>query len=65
MIYICIRIRQLLIIKNSDINLETRTIIGGIKTDTGKDRIIPIRNKILDLISNRISKNKYFICNKD
>ena len=40
------RVGELLTIKNQDIDLENRTIRGGIKTEAGKDRIIPINMKI-------------------
>lgn len=64
MIYTGLRIGELLLIKNSDIDLVNRTITGGIKTEAGKDRIVPISNKIYNLIKNRMSKeNKYFIQN--
>src|SRR5690606_32308369 len=37
-------------------------LVGGIKTDAGKDRIIPINKKILPLIEKRMdSNNKYLI----
>lgn len=65
MIYTGLRIGELLEIKNINIDLENRTIKGGIKTDAGKDRIIPINYKILSLIKNRMrASNEYLIVGK-
>ncbi len=38
------------ILKLSDIDLENHTMIGGLKTDAGKNRIVPIHPDILPLI---------------
>ena len=50
MIYSGMRVGEMLIIRSADINLETRTMIGGIKTKTSIDRTIPIHKKIVGLI---------------
>ena len=51
MIYSGMRIGELLGLKNEHIDLENRVIVGaGIKTDAGKNRVIPINKKILPLI---------------
>lgn len=64
MIFTGLRIGELLLIKTIDINIENQTITGGIKTDAGKNRIIPISNKIIDLIKKRINnKNEFLISN--
>ena len=47
------RPQELAILKKSDIDLENRTMFGGIKTDAGKNRYVPIHDKIYDLIKNR------------
>lgn len=58
MIYTGLRIGELLTIENKNIDLENRTIKGGIKTDAGKDRIIPINMEILPLIRKRMKADK-------
>lgn len=63
MIYTGLRIGELLLIKNKDINIENRIMNGGIKTQAGKNRIIPLNKKILPLIQKRISENEYLITN--
>lgn len=44
MIYTGLRIGELLTIEIKNIDLENRTIKGGIKTEAGKNRIIPINS---------------------
>ena len=64
MIFTGLRIGELLILKCEDIDLDNRTIVGGIKTEAGKNRVIPISKKILPLIKRRLSVgNEYFIVN--
>lgn len=62
MIYTGLRIGELLTIESKNVDLENRTIKGGIKTDAGKNRIIPINMEILPLIKNRMSlEHQYLI----
>lgn len=62
MIYTGLRIGELLIIKSKDVDLVHNTIKGGIKTDAGKDRIVPINHKIIPLVENRVNQgHEYFI----
>lgn len=46
---------ELTALETININLEEGTMIGGIKTDNGIDRIVPIHNKIIPLIQNRLN----------
>ena len=62
LIYTGMRINELLQIENAKINFEERYMIGGEKTEAGKDRVIPISKKILPLIKARYNPdNKYLI----
>lgn len=61
MIYTGLRIGELLTIKNQDIDLENRTIRGGIKTEAGKNRLIPINIEILPLIKNRLRADREYL----
>ena len=64
MIYTGFRIGELLELKNKDINLINKTITGGIKTEAGKNRLVPIHPKILPLIEKRYNEsNELFIVN--
>jgi len=54
------RANELLKMPLSDISLEDKTMTGGSKTRSGKNRIVPIHSKIFDLIQNRYDeKNDY------
>ncbi|WP_067730978.1 tyrosine-type recombinase/integrase [Oceanobacillus damuensis] len=65
MIYTGLRPGELILIENDNINLEERYFTGGIKTNAGKERIIPINKKIHSLIEKRMDdNNKYLFVNK-
>lgn len=61
MIYTGLRIEELLSMHCKNISLSERYMTGGIKTDAGKDRIIPIANKILPFISKLYCENTYLL----
>lgn len=62
MIFTGLRISELLTIENSKVNLEERYMIGGMKTDAGKDRTIPLNKKIIPYIKRYYNpENKYLI----
>ena len=56
LIYTGMRIGELLKLREEDINLEEQCAIGGSKTEAGKDRVIPIHDKILPIVKERIEK---------
>lgn len=66
-IYTGFRPIELLKLKNSEnVNLTDNYLQGGVKTEAGKNRIIPIHHKILELIKNLYDKNnEYLITDKD
>ena len=62
MIYTGLRPNELLNIKTENVYLNDRYMIGGGKTEAGRDRIIPIHEKIVPLIEQRLEKaQKYLI----
>lgn len=61
MIYTGLRIGELIILKPEGIDLENRTITGGIKTEAGKNRIIPISDKIFDMVASRASHGHEYL----
>lgn len=65
-IYSGVRPGELIILETSSINIEERYMIGGIKTESGKDRVIPISRKIEKYIENRLKDNTsgYLILNR-
>ncbi|MFA5307645.1 MAG: tyrosine-type recombinase/integrase [Candidatus Babeliales bacterium] len=50
LIYTGMRISEMLGLTKFSIDLENQTITGGLKTDAGKDRVIPIHPKIQPII---------------
>lgn len=59
LIYTGMRINELLNLRKPDIDLTEKIITGGLKTDAGKDRTIPIHPKIYKYIE------KYYISAAD
>ena len=64
LIYTGFRIGELILIKNADINMEEEYFVGGIKSEAGKNRIVPFNKKIIPLIKSRHEQGReYFIVN--
>ena len=60
--YTGMRPTELLIMKTSDVHLEERYMRGGIKTAAGKNRVIPIAEKILPFIAEMYNpENEYLV----
>ena len=57
------RPQELAILKIFDIDIESKTMLGGLKTDAGKNRIVPIHSKILPLIENYYNENNEYLFN--
>ena len=57
MIYSGLRIGELLEIKTENVDLFDRTITGGLKTEAGKNRLVPIHTKIFEFIKIRMENN--------
>ncbi len=63
-IYSGMRIEELFSIETKNVHLEERYMIGGEKTEAGKDRIIPINEKIYPFIESWYNpNNKYLLTN--
>lgn len=64
MIYTGLRVGELLSIKHDDVYLDKRYMTGGIKTQAGKNRVIPIHKKILPFVKKWYANNtEYLITN--
>jgi len=57
MIYTGMRFGEISIIKKDNIHLSERYMIGGIKTDAGIDREIPINNKVFPIVEKFYNTN--------
>lgn len=64
-IYTGLRPSELLDIESGNVHLADRYMIGGMKTEAGRNRIIPIHDAIVPLIEFRLGQNRpYLITNK-
>jgi len=66
MIYTCLRVGELLTIEIDNVHLHERYMVGGSKTEAGRDRVIPINKKIEPFIRKYYEMNKnqkYLIMN--
>lgn len=62
LIYTGMRPSELLQIKTENVNIAEHYLIGGIKTEAGKNRIIPLHDDILPLFEKRAAAgNEYLI----
>ena len=63
MLYTGMRLGEIRTIKKENIFIEESYLIGGIKTKTGKNRIIPICNKIKPLIKSLMKEESNYLIN--
>ena len=61
LLYSGMRIEELLIVENDNINLDESYLIGGLKTKAGKNRIIPIHHEILSIIKRYYNPNNHYL----
>lgn len=59
------RPQELSILKTADINLTAKTMFGGIKTDAGKNRYVPIHPLILPLIEDIYNNDNEYLFNDE
>ena len=60
-IYTGLRPAELLEIKSENVHIEERYMIGGMKTEAGKDRIIPIHESIVPLVEYRLGQKRNYL----
>lgn len=61
LIYTGMRIGELLNITKDDVHFEKQYMIGGSKTEAGRDRIIPIHDKIVPLVKEQLGDNHWMV----
>ena len=59
------RIGELLTLKTADVDLKEMTIKGGIKTRSGKGRIVPIHSKIQSIVEQRVNQGNTYLFSLD
>lgn len=65
LIYTCMRPSELLDIRKFNIYLDKGYMVGGLKTKAGKNRIIPINNKIMPYIIKWMDSKSEFLIHRD
>lgn len=64
-IYTGMRPQELLNIKSENVFLDKKYLVGGMKTEAGRDRVVPLHDAIIPLIEERLARNRpYLITNK-
>lgn len=64
LIYTGMRIGEMLAMTGDNIHLDKSYMVGGSKTEAGKDRIIPIHNKIMSFIQQNLENNYLVYSNR-
>lgn len=59
--YTGMRPTELMTLKHSNVHLDERYMLGGIKTKAGKDRVIPIAQKIFPFIKRLYEQNNDYL----
>lgn len=62
-IYTGMRPTELLEVLTENVHLDERYMVGGLKTENGYNRLIPLCDKILPLIRNRYNSDKKYLIN--
>ena len=62
-IYTGMRPTELLEVLTENVHLEEHYMVGGLKTENGYNRLIPLCDKILPLIRNRYNPDKKYLIN--
>jgi len=55
------RISELLGLKRSDVDIEAGTMTGGVKTKSGKGRVVPIHSKVFDMVKRRYDEGHEYL----
>jgi integrase len=60
-IYTGWRITEALTLEIANINLDERTMIGGMKTEAGTNRKVPIHSLVFDFVKERVGNNNKYL----
>ena len=63
LIYTGMRIGELLLMTSTTMHLEDGYMVGGLKTEAGKDRVIPIHDEIMPLVKEQLGRAKFLMRN--
>jgi integrase len=66
LLYTGLRIGELIEIKSANVDLKNRIMVGGLKTESGKNRRIPIHKELIPIIEKLLASNtEYLISNTE
>lgn len=65
LLYTGLRVQELLELKTENIHLAEQYFITGVKTDAGKNRIVPIHDKLLLIMKKHYHPKQYYFWNLD
>lgn len=65
MIYTGMRIEEIMRIKKADVHLDEKYMIGGVKTDAGKSRTIPLADKIYPYVKELMRSSGAYLLNNN
>lgn len=57
-LYTGFRISEMISMKIENVDLKEMIMIGGVKTEAGKNRVVPIHSKILNIVQSRFEQSK-------
>lgn len=60
-LYTGYRIKEMIQMKVENVDLEAGCMKGGVKTAAGKDRLVPIHSKILDIVKARVAEGNEYL----
>jgi len=61
LLYTGFRISEMLDLRKANVNLENGTITGGMKTNAGKNRVVPIHSRIRHIVEARMQEDGEFL----
>ena len=61
LMYTGMRIGEMLALNKENIHLDKGYMIGGSKTEAGRDRVIPIHDRILPLVKEQLGNNNWLV----
>lgn len=64
-LYTGFRVTELLDLKNTDVNLLAGTLKGGIKSEAGKGRMIPIHSRIMPIVEQWYNPDNIYLIHDD
>ena len=64
-LYTGFRPSETLLLENTNVNLDRWLVVGGMKTEAGTDRTVPIHEKVRHIVQRHYNpENKYLFCNE-